>query len=132
MISPNALSTFILNHNLNGRCDKNVCSIQERMCTINPARIKFKHVCKYFPNIAILTKNSSPGDVQLTFTHASVGNNYHKEFVAAFSLVGFLEAARVFSIDVNIAFSVAGNKIWVPVTKVIPCASAGNLARSKT
>ena len=76
MISPNDLSTFILRHNLNGLCNNNICSIQELMCTSKPAGNKFKHVYKYFPNVAILTKSATPGNTQLTFKHASVGNKY--------------------------------------------------------
>ena len=40
----------------------------------DPAKENFKLVCKYFPNIAILTKSATPVEVQLMFTHASVGD----------------------------------------------------------
>ena len=75
MISSNALSTFILHHDLNEPCDKNLHSIQYLMCTGKSASDKFKRVSKYFPNMDIHTKSATPGNIQLTFAHTSVHNN---------------------------------------------------------
>ena len=74
LIYYNALSKFILRHDLNELCNKNLHSIQELMRTSNPAGDKFKNVCEYFQNLDILTKSATQGDVQLTFNHASMGN----------------------------------------------------------
>ena len=35
---------------------------------------KYKKVCEDFPNFAILTKSATPGEVQLMFGHATIGN----------------------------------------------------------
>ena len=88
MISTNALSVFILCHHINGLGNKNLRSIQEIMCTSEPDTEKYKKVCEDFPNLAILNKSATPGEVQMTFAHASVGNKYLGEYVAAFSLAG--------------------------------------------
>ena len=75
MISTNALSMFILHHNLNGLGNKNLRSVQYVMCTSKPATEKYKRVCKDFPNLAILTNSATPGEIQLTFVHtAALGN----------------------------------------------------------
>ena len=63
MISTNALSVFILHHHLNGLGNENIRSVQEVMRASEPAVDKFKNVCKDFPNLAILTKSSTPGDI---------------------------------------------------------------------
>ena len=73
MISYNTLSTFILHHDINRLCDKNICSIQDLMRTSNPDSDKFKRVCEDFPNLAILTNCATLGEVQMTFAHAPVG-----------------------------------------------------------
>ena len=105
MISSNTLSIFILHHDLNGLFDKNLCLIQDLMRTSEPAREKFKRICKDFPNLAILSKSNSPGEVQLRFTLASIGNKSLGVCVTAFALVVSLEAPKVVSIDANIAFA---------------------------
>ena len=74
MISTNALFVFLLHHHINGLRNKNLRSIQDVMHASDPAAEKFKRVCKDFPNLAILTKSSTPGDIHLTFGHAAVGN----------------------------------------------------------
>ena len=101
------------------------------MRTIDPDRNKFKHVCRYLPNISILTKSATPADVQLRFVHESVGNKSLRGSVAVFSLAGLLEVLSVVSIDINIAFAIDGDNIRLPITKVILSAAAGDLARSK-
>ena len=130
MISSNSLCTFILHHNLNGLCDKNLRLIQYLMRTSEPANKKFKWVCKDFPNMAILTKSATPGKVQLTFAHVSVGNNYLGGSVTAFTLAVSVEAPAIVSIDSDIDFANTGENIQIPITKVLFCA-AGHLYRLK-
>ena len=95
MISTNALSMIILHHHLNGLGNKNLRSIQDVMHVIEPVAEKFKRVCEDFLNLAILTKSSTPGEIQLTFGHASVGNKSLGESVAAFALTGNLSSTSV-------------------------------------
>ena len=131
MISTNILSVFILHHHQNRICNKNLCLIQEIMCTSKSAFHKYKKVCDYSPNIAILTNIATPGEVQLMFVHASVENKSLRGSVAAFALAGSLDSPSVVLININITFVTDGNKIYLPITKVILCAAAGNLAGSK-
>ena len=88
-------------------------------------------VCVDFPNLTILTKSATPGKFQLTFVHASVGNKYLREFVAAFVLAGSLNSTYVISIDINIAFATDSDNIRLPITKVCVCDTAANLVQSK-
>ena len=74
MISFNDLSVFLLHHPLNGLGNENLCSVQEASPASEPAADKYKNVCKDFPNFGILTKSSTPREIQLTFGHAAVGN----------------------------------------------------------
>ena len=53
-----------------------------------PADEKYKKVCEDFSNLTILTKSAIPGEVQLPFCHATVGNTYFGESVVDFALVG--------------------------------------------
>ena len=64
MISTNALSMFLLHHHLNGLGNKNLRSIQDVTRAREPAVDKYKRVCKYFPNLSILTKSATPGKIQ--------------------------------------------------------------------
>ena len=93
-----------------------------------PVGTKFKRVCTYFPNLALLTKSATPGDIQVTFGNASVGNKYLWETVTSFSLTGSLESPTVVSIDSKRAFTSAGKKIRLPVTEVLLRAAGDNLA----
>ena len=106
MLSTNALSVFILHHHQNGLFNKNLCSIQDIMRASEPANEEYKKVCGDFPNVAILTKSDTPGEVQLTFGHATVGNNSLGESVVAFALAGNLDSLSIVSIKMDIAFSV--------------------------
>ena len=74
MISSHALSAFLKHHPLNRLGNANILSVQEAMRASEPATEKYKNVCEEFPNLVILTKSSTPGEVQLTFGHATVGN----------------------------------------------------------
>ena len=75
IISTHALSLFLLKNDQNGVFNRNLRSIQESMCSDKPTGSKFKQVCTYFPNIALLTKSAMPGEVQVTYAHTSIGNN---------------------------------------------------------
>ena len=129
MIFSNVLSTFILRPDIKGLCDKNICSIQDIMRTNKPASKKFKRVCKYLSNMAILAKRATLGEVQQTLEHASVGNKYLGGSVSSFVIIRLLEAPTVVSNDAKIASANSVDKIWVPFTKVLLC--VGNLDRSK-
>ena len=72
MISTNSLSVFLLHHHLNGLGNKNLRSIQDVMRASEPAAEKFKRVCEGFPNLAILTKSSTPGEIQSTFGNKNI------------------------------------------------------------
>ena len=100
MISTNALSVFILYHNLIGIGNKNLSSIQDAMCASEPAVEKYKRVCGDFPNIAILTKSAKLVKIQLTFVHAAVGNKYLGEYVVGFALSGDLSSPSVTSLKI--------------------------------
>ena len=86
MISSNALSVFLIHHPLNGLGNESLRSVQEVMRASEPAADKYKNVCEDFPNLGILTKSSTPGEIQLTFGHAAVGSKSMGEFVVAFAL----------------------------------------------
>ena len=79
-----------------------------------PAAENFKNVCEDFPNIGILTKSSTPGEIQLTFGYAAVGNKSLGESVVAFSLTGDLSSPSVISFNIKIAFAADGEKIRLP------------------
>ena len=64
MISNNDLSMFLLHHHLNGIGNNNLRSIQDVMRASDPDAEKFKRVCEDFTNIVILTKSSTPGEIQ--------------------------------------------------------------------
>ena len=76
MISTNELSVFILNYHQNRICNKNLRSIQDIIHARDMAFKKYKGFCNDFPHLSILAKSATPDKVQLTFTHASVGNKY--------------------------------------------------------
>ena len=97
-----------------------------------PANKKYKKVHGDFSHLAILTKSVLPVKVQLTFTHVSFRNNSLGKSVAIFSLAGSLHSSYVVLIDVNIAFTMDGDKIRLPIAEVLLCAADGKLASSKT
>ena len=131
MISTNALSMFILRHHLNGLGKKNLRSIQDVIRTSKPVAEKYTRVWEDFPNIAILTKSATPGEIQLLFGHAAVVNKSLGGFVFYFDLVGSLSLPFVISLKIGIAFAVDGNNICLPIVEVLLYISAGNLACSK-
>ena len=61
---------------------------------------KFKRVFEDFPNLAIITKSATPGEIQLTFVHASVGNKSPGESVVAFALAGDLSSPYMISLKI--------------------------------
>ena len=97
MISNNALSVFVIHHDLKGLGNKNFRSIQEIMRASEPAAKNYKNVCEDFPNLAILTKRATPGKVQLMFSHATVGNKSLGESVVDFALAVDLSSPSVVS-----------------------------------
>ena len=131
MINSNALSLFLLNHDQNGVFNHNLRSIQYLMRSDEPNGTKFKHVHADSTNIALLTKRATPGNIQVTFDHAPVGNKYFGETVTAFDITLSLESPVVVSINTKRAFDSAGEHIRLPVTEVLLCAAVGNIARLK-
>ena len=131
MISTNSLSVFLLHHHLNGLGNKNFCPIQRVVRASEPAADKFKRVCEDFSNLAILTKSSTLGKIQLPFGHAAFGNKSLGESVVAFALAGNLSSPSVISLKIEIAFAVDGDKIRLPIVEVLLRTTAANLTRSK-
>ena len=97
------------------------------MCLDKPSISKFKRVCAYLPNLALLTKIASPGEVQVTYGHAFIGNKSLEETVTAFALAGFLNAPTVVTIDDECNFAGTSDNIRLPTTEVLLCAAVGNL-----
>ena len=131
MISNDALSVLLLHHHLNGLGKKNLRLIQEIMRASETAVEKYKKVCKDFPNIVILTKSATPGKVQLTFDHTTVGNKSLGKYVVAFALAGDLSSTYVVSIKMDIDFATDGNNIRLLIKEVLLRSATGDLARSK-
>ena len=101
------------------------------MCISDPANKKCKKVHEDFSNIAILTKRVLPGEVQLTFAHASFRNKSLGESVMAFALAGSLDSRSVVLIDINITFTIDDDKTRFLIAEVLLHAATGNLTRSK-
>ena len=101
MISSHALSAFLLNHPLNGLGNSNLRSEQEVVRASKPATEKFKDICTDFPNLALLTKSSTPGEIQITFGHSTVGNKSLGETLQAFALAGDLASPSVISFNLR-------------------------------
>ena len=74
MLSTNALSIFILHLHQSRICNNNLRLIQDIMQASDLAAEKYKKFCGDFPNLAILTKSTTFGEVQPTFVHATAGN----------------------------------------------------------
>ena len=88
---------------------------------------KYKKVCDYFPNFAILTKSAAPGGAQIMFTHRTVGNKSFKESVAVLSLVRSLDSHSIVSIKIIFPFATDGDTIRLTITEFLLRAAAGNL-----
>ena len=89
------------------------------MCLDKLEVSKFKWVCTKLLDFALLTKTTKPGEVQVTYAHASVGNTPLRETVTAFTLVVSLETPSVATTDDECAFIGASNKICIPTTEVL-------------
>ena len=96
-----------------------------------PVKEKSKRVCEDFPNIAILTKSSKSGQIQLTSGHAAVGNNSLGESVVAFTLAGNLSLLSVIAFNIEIAFATDGKNLRLPNAEVFLHAASSDLARSR-
>ena len=129
MISTNTLSIYNLQHDQNEICEQNLRSIQYIMHSEDPARSKFKRVCTEFPILAVLTKSATPGDIQVTYAYASVGNKSLSKTVTAFDLEGYLETPTLVWIDIKRTFAGNGEKIRLPMIEVFLHAAAGELAK---
>ena len=90
-------------------------------------RRKVQEGLRGFPNLAILTKSATPGEAQLTFAHATVGNKSLGKYIVVFALAGYIDSPYVVSIKMYIAFAADSNNISLPITEVILCAAAGNI-----
>ena len=131
MIYFHTFSAFLLDHSLNGLGNSNLRSVQEVIRVSKPATEKFKDICNNSPNLAILTKSSTPGEVQLTFSHSTVGNKSLGETFQAFTLAGDLGSPSVISFNLEIASAPEGEKIRLPITEALLRAAAGDLKGSK-
>ena len=129
MISTNDLSIFLLRHNQNRVYDHNLRSIQGSMLSDRPYGYNFKRVCVDFPNPAILAKSATPGELQVVYVHASIGNKALGETVTAFALAGSLEAPTMVSIGAERAG--AGENIHLLTTEFLLRAAASDLSKSK-
>ena len=130
-MSTNVLSVLILHHHLNGLGNNNIRSIQEVMRASEPSSKKYKRVCEDFPNLAILTKISTPGEVHLMYGQSDVGNKSLGESVEDFALAGDIRSPTVIILNIDNIFSADGDKIRLPIAEVLFCATVSNLARSK-
>ena len=131
MISSNTSSMYLLQHYQENICDQNIRSIQEAMCSDEPSRSKFRRVYIGLPNLAVPTKSAMPGDMQVTYVHASVGNKYLRETVTDFSLSGYLKAPTVVLIDAEYTFAGYSEKIHLPTTEILLRATIDNLEKPK-
>ena len=100
------------------------------MCLDETARAKFKCVCADSPNIVLPTKSATPGSIQFTFGHASLGNMYIKEIVTDFKLSGPLKSPMVLSIDAECTFASADKNIRLLIMEILLRVAVSNLTRS--
>ena len=105
MISSHTLSAFLIDHPLNGLGNAHLRLVEEAMLASMPATEKFKNVCEDFPNWAILTKSSTPDEVQLMFGHSTIENKSLGESLQAFAHAGDLGSPSVISFNLEIAFA---------------------------
>ena len=116
MISSHALSAFLPYHPLNGLGNSNLRSVQEVIWASKPGTEKFKDICNDFPNLAILTKISTPGEVQITFSNSIVRTKSLGETLQAFVLAGDLASPSAISLNLEISFAPEGEKNRLPIT----------------
>ena len=101
------------------------------MRSSEPAADKYRNLCEDFPNLRILTKSSTPREIQLTFGHTAIGNKSLGESVVDFALAGDLGSPSVISFNLEIEFAPDREKICLLIAEVLLRAAAGNLAQSK-
>ena len=97
VIGSNILSLFLIEHDQNGVFNHNIHLIQDLMHLEKPSSAKFKRICAYSPNITILKKSATPGNIKLTFYHAAAGNRYLRETITNFDLSGSPKTPAVVS-----------------------------------
>ena len=131
MISSHALSAFLLDHPLTGLGNSNLRSVQKVIQASKPATEKFKDICTDFPNLDILTKISTPGEIQLIFRHSTVRNKSLGETLQSFALSSDLASSSVISFNLENAFAPEGEKTRLPITEALLRAAAGDLKGSK-
>ena len=100
MISTNSLFIFILHRHLNRLGNKKPFLIQYVMRASEPDAEKYKRVCKVFPNLAILIKSITPGEIQLTFGHLAVGNKSLGESGLDFALAEDISSSFVIPLKI--------------------------------
>ena len=127
----NNLPLFIHKQNQNGVCVRNICLIQESMHSAKPSVSKFKRVCADSPNLTLITKSATPGEVQVIYMHASIGTSPLKKPWPLYSWWDHLNASSVVMINDERAFVGAGNKICLPTTKVLLRAAIGDPSKSE-
>ena len=91
---------------------------------------KSKRVCKDIPNLVLITKSTTPGYIQVTYEHASVGNKAFVKTVTAFSLARSLQVPTVVLIGIKRAFAVDGEKILLLTMEVLLHTTTGDLKKS--
>ena len=96
-----------------------------------PAAKKYKRICEDFPNLAILTKSATAGEIQFTFGYAAVGNKSLGKSVVVFALTEYLSSPSVISLKTEIAFAADDNTIRIPIAEVLLLAADGDFTRSK-
>ena len=126
-----ALSIYLLHHNQKDLFNQNIWSIQDAMRSDNPAGSKLKRVCTDLPNMVVLNMIATPGDIQVTYAHASVRNKSLGKAVTDSSLAGSLEAPTMVSIDIKSAFSGNDEKTCVLTMDVLLCAAVKKLKKPK-
>ena len=94
-------------------------------------RQKVQEGLRGFPNLAILTKSATPGEAQLTFGHAAIGNKSLGGYFVAFAVVVDLSSPSVISLNIDNDFDADDDMIHLPITEVLLRAATGDLARSK-
>ena len=131
IISNNALSIYIIQHEQNKIYEQNIHLIQDAMLSEKPSGSKFKTVRIDFPNLGVLTKSATSGEIQEMYAHASIGNKYIGKTVTAYAMVGYLEAPTMVSIKIEHSFAGSGNKFRLPTMEVLLCAATIKLEKSK-
>ena len=114
MISTYALSLLLLKNDQNRVYETNLRLIQELMRSDEPSVAKFKLVYADLPNLALLTKSATPGEVQVTYAHESIGNKSLGKNVTSFALVELLEALNVVQLKLSAHLQAPGTRSVFP------------------